>query len=244
MASENGCPLEIHKIEIDKCDEMYDEECQGETSMPFYRANYDPSSGQSPNSPREQVCNKLNGWLSRVLDQLQDWHHCRSTEWPLGSMEVSSTAIKRLGSVRWGAFRMEVSNGWEGFQGCHPTMWSESHSLTLQVLMLWDVWIRNECLVSGINRVTLNWCCTFVTDLLLQATLFVTKSYLEEKTLCRREGGQYLKHKAKPYFSPTQLTFKGKGRIAKISNKGYKQMKYKKSEIFNIVAMPFIFHIL
>lgn len=55
MASENGCPLEIHKIEIDKCDEMYDSECEGTTYMPFYRARYDSQTGQSPNSPREQV---------------------------------------------------------------------------------------------------------------------------------------------------------------------------------------------
>ena len=25
MASEAGCPIEMHKIPIDKCDEMYDE---------------------------------------------------------------------------------------------------------------------------------------------------------------------------------------------------------------------------
>ena len=57
MASENGCPIEIHKIAIDQCDEMYDEDCQGPTYMPFYRAKYDAKTGQSPNSPREQVRN-------------------------------------------------------------------------------------------------------------------------------------------------------------------------------------------
>ena len=55
MASENGCPIEMHQIKIDKCDEMYDNKCQGETTMPFLRARYDKSTGQSPNSPREQV---------------------------------------------------------------------------------------------------------------------------------------------------------------------------------------------
>jgi hypothetical protein len=55
MASESGCPLEVHKIAIDKCDEMYDDECKGDTWMPFYRAKYDSVTGQSPNSPREQV---------------------------------------------------------------------------------------------------------------------------------------------------------------------------------------------
>ena len=37
MASETGCPLEVHKISIDRCDEMFDEDCQGDTWMPFYR---------------------------------------------------------------------------------------------------------------------------------------------------------------------------------------------------------------
>ena len=57
MASESGCPLEIHHIEIEKCDEMYDKDCQANKnlSMPFYRANYDRITGQSPNTPREQV---------------------------------------------------------------------------------------------------------------------------------------------------------------------------------------------
>ncbi len=55
MASEQGCPIEMHRIEIDRCDEMYDEACNGQTSMPFHRASYDSATGQSPNSPREQV---------------------------------------------------------------------------------------------------------------------------------------------------------------------------------------------
>ena len=78
MASETGCPLEVHKISIDRCDEMFDEDCHGDTWMPFYRdddeldlrseistqpihfpsyfrAKYDSGTGQSPNSPREQV---------------------------------------------------------------------------------------------------------------------------------------------------------------------------------------------
>ena len=58
LASENGCPLEIHHIPIEKCDEMYDKECDGEKAMPFYRANYDHKTGQSPNMPREQVRSK------------------------------------------------------------------------------------------------------------------------------------------------------------------------------------------
>ena len=34
---------------------MYDPECKGDTFMPFHRAIYDKGTGQSPNSPREQV---------------------------------------------------------------------------------------------------------------------------------------------------------------------------------------------
>jgi dual oxidase len=57
MASESGCPIEVHWIEIEKCDEMYDRECQGNKYIPFHRAGYDSKTGQSPKSPREQVSN-------------------------------------------------------------------------------------------------------------------------------------------------------------------------------------------
>lgn len=55
MASESGCPIEIHKIDIEKCDETFDAECRGGKYMPFHRAWYDHNTGQSPNNPREQV---------------------------------------------------------------------------------------------------------------------------------------------------------------------------------------------
>lgn len=55
MASESGCPIEHHRIPVDKCDHMYDPECNGAKYMPFLRAAYDRNTGQSPNSPREQV---------------------------------------------------------------------------------------------------------------------------------------------------------------------------------------------
>lgn len=55
MASESGCPIEMHRIDIEKCDEMYDKECKGNRYMPFHRAGYDHKTGQSPNRPREQV---------------------------------------------------------------------------------------------------------------------------------------------------------------------------------------------
>lgn len=55
MGSESGCPIEVHQIEIEKCDEMYDHECEGGKSIPFHRAGYDRYTGQSPNTPRQQV---------------------------------------------------------------------------------------------------------------------------------------------------------------------------------------------
>lgn len=55
MASESGCPIEMHRIEIEKGDETYDREGRGKRYIPFHRAMYDRNTGQSPNAPREQV---------------------------------------------------------------------------------------------------------------------------------------------------------------------------------------------
>lgn len=55
MASESGCPIEYHRIDVDKCDPVFDKECQGNKYIPFRRADYDRQTGRSPNSPREQV---------------------------------------------------------------------------------------------------------------------------------------------------------------------------------------------
>lgn len=55
MASESGCPIEMHRIEVERCDEMYDKDCRGDRYIPFHRALYDRNTGQSPNVPREQV---------------------------------------------------------------------------------------------------------------------------------------------------------------------------------------------
>lgn len=55
MASENGCPIEFHRIEVDKCDSNFDKECLGNKYIPFLRADYDRETGHSPNNPREQV---------------------------------------------------------------------------------------------------------------------------------------------------------------------------------------------
>ena len=58
MASESGCPIEYHRIDVDKCDPVFDKECQGNKYIPFRRADYDRQTGRSPNSPREQVISR------------------------------------------------------------------------------------------------------------------------------------------------------------------------------------------
>ncbi|XP_013145053.1 PREDICTED: dual oxidase [Papilio polytes] len=74
MASESGCPIEHHRIPVDKCDHMYDPECQGAKHMPFLRAAYDRQTGQSPNSPREQI-NQITSWIdgSFVYSTSEAW---------------------------------------------------------------------------------------------------------------------------------------------------------------------------
>ncbi|KAH9629503.1 hypothetical protein HF086_015833 [Spodoptera exigua] len=74
MASESGCPIEHHRIPVDKCDHMYDPECNGAKYMPFLRAAYDRNTGQSPNSPREQI-NQMTSWIdgSFVYSTSEAW---------------------------------------------------------------------------------------------------------------------------------------------------------------------------
>jgi dual oxidase len=74
MASESGCPIERHDIRIKKCDPMYDRGCVGGRYMPFHRAMYDPTTGQSPNAPREQL-NLVTSWIdgSFVYSTYEAW---------------------------------------------------------------------------------------------------------------------------------------------------------------------------
>ncbi|XP_063910993.1 dual oxidase isoform X1 [Zophobas morio] len=74
MASESGCPIEMHHIEIEKCDDVYDKECRGDKYIPFHRAGYDRKTGQSPNSPREQL-NQVSSWIdgSFIYSTSEPW---------------------------------------------------------------------------------------------------------------------------------------------------------------------------
>lgn len=74
MASESGCPIELYKIEIEKCDEIFDNECKGNRYIPFHRAGYDRETGQSTNSPREQI-NHVTAWIdgSFVYSTSEAW---------------------------------------------------------------------------------------------------------------------------------------------------------------------------
>ena len=51
-----------------RCDDNYDKECKGESTMPFYRAQYDTNTGQSPNMPREQVQFAKRGFVFMELE--------------------------------------------------------------------------------------------------------------------------------------------------------------------------------
>ncbi|GAB6033366.1 hypothetical protein CHUAL_013131 [Chamberlinius hualienensis] len=74
MSGEIGCPIEMLRIKINQCDEMYDKECQGTKYMPFHRSHYDSHTGQSPNNPREQT-NAMTSWIdaSFVYSTSEAW---------------------------------------------------------------------------------------------------------------------------------------------------------------------------
>lgn len=74
MASESGCPIEVFRIDVEQCDEVYDPECQGDKYIPFHRAAYDRETGQSPNQPREQI-NQVTPWIdgSFVYSTSETW---------------------------------------------------------------------------------------------------------------------------------------------------------------------------
>lgn len=100
MASESGCPIEMHRIMIEKCDEMYDKECKGERYIPFHRALYDRDTGQSPNAPREQVRTQFIRLLLTALnDKNSHTQVNQMTAWIDGSF-IYSTSEAWLNAMR------------------------------------------------------------------------------------------------------------------------------------------------
>ena len=51
------CPVEILETPVPRCDPDFDAACTGLGVMPYERAAYMKSTGQSPNNPRRQACN-------------------------------------------------------------------------------------------------------------------------------------------------------------------------------------------
>ena len=50
------CPIELLEIPVPKCDPDFDVHCSGTKKMPYERIKYNKHTGQSPNTPRQQVC--------------------------------------------------------------------------------------------------------------------------------------------------------------------------------------------
>ncbi|XP_044015108.1 dual oxidase isoform X1 [Aphidius gifuensis] len=94
MASESGCPIEFHRIEVDKCDKIFDKNCQGNKYIPFRRADYDRNTGHSPNSPREQI-NKVTSWIdgSFVYSSSEAWTNA------MRSFENGSFLIDKINNL-------------------------------------------------------------------------------------------------------------------------------------------------
>uniref|UniRef100_A0A915MH54 NAD(P)H oxidase (H2O2-forming) n=1 Tax=Meloidogyne javanica TaxID=6303 RepID=A0A915MH54_MELJA len=62
QSTQNSCPLEMHKIPVERCDPIFDKDCEGKTDIPFTRAKYDKGTGHGLNSPREQI-NERTSWI-------------------------------------------------------------------------------------------------------------------------------------------------------------------------------------
>ncbi|CAJ0580698.1 unnamed protein product, partial [Mesorhabditis spiculigera] len=65
-STQTGCPLEITKIKVPRCDPVFDKSCEGKTEIPFTRAKYDKQTGLGFNSPREQT-NERTSWIDASL---------------------------------------------------------------------------------------------------------------------------------------------------------------------------------
>lgn len=69
-----GCPAEFLNIHIPSGDLVFDPPGTGEVVLPFQRIDWAMETGQSPNSPREQVCSvSFTLCLSAKLLFTQHW---------------------------------------------------------------------------------------------------------------------------------------------------------------------------
>lgn len=67
VAEEAGCPPEYINIPIPRGHSLFDPNGEGGREMPMLRSAYDEHTGQSPNSPREQVRDVLR--LEAFIDR-------------------------------------------------------------------------------------------------------------------------------------------------------------------------------
>ncbi|OQV13223.1 Dual oxidase [Hypsibius exemplaris] len=88
---ETGCPFEVLKIPIARCDASFDKECQGETAMPILRTRYDQKTGQSPNNPRAQT-NMMSSWLdgSAIYSTKEIWLMSMRS-WSNGTLNLNTS---------------------------------------------------------------------------------------------------------------------------------------------------------
>uniref|UniRef100_A0A5S6QR67 NAD(P)H oxidase (H2O2-forming) n=1 Tax=Trichuris muris TaxID=70415 RepID=A0A5S6QR67_TRIMR len=72
QSTEVSCPMEMHHIAVEKCDPVFDTKCTGKTKIPFLRTQYDKSTGQGINNPREQI-NHRTSWIDgSILYSVQE----------------------------------------------------------------------------------------------------------------------------------------------------------------------------
>ncbi|XP_061451047.1 dual oxidase 2 [Rhineura floridana] len=73
-ADKPGCPTEFLNLAIPQGDHIFDSAESGDVVLPFQRMQWAPGTGQSPNSPREQV-NGVTGWLdgSAIYGSSHSW---------------------------------------------------------------------------------------------------------------------------------------------------------------------------
>ncbi|XP_054858275.1 dual oxidase 2 [Eublepharis macularius] len=89
-ADKPGCPAEFLNLQIPQGDSVFDSAKSGDVVLPFLRMQWLAGTGQSPNSPRDQI-NGVTGWLdgSAIYGPSQSWSDSLRTF--SGGMLVSGT---------------------------------------------------------------------------------------------------------------------------------------------------------